>query len=468
MAEHQRAIRIVDFELPRGAVTIDALMAMPRASWEHLRSQINLRRQAEPLKPLARCRLCEGGVFIRSQATKNNHVPMFVHFSAESKDCPWYEGRNLRPDDARAAQYQGHQESALHRQLCVTIEQLAKSDPRCTHSAVDTYLRPAIHKRGRWPDVYLEFRELGKLALEVQLSKPFAPEIAARHIHYDNEGVRLVWVFNVLEDPLPQGFHDVITMQRGNAFLFDDAAQAASIESGTLVLKCYLENGKGGWLEPRLVKLDDLKTGYGRSAFVEDRRSDFLEARSKEERSRWWKAFQQAQHDKPNSPFYSTAFAPAWESLQLQIPGLDAWKDEFWASRSNKGQAHLAMLFAILCSVAHSADTGTENVYITKYKGEGAVLAMLNSKLSGGDFKHCANLVDSFIRSTALADLAERSSLKRMISEARETETQIDSQHPIWRSMARLFPEVLDGLVRAELDDLGRLPKWAIVPNTAG
>lgn len=467
MADHQRTIRIADFELPRGPVTIEMLMAMPRASWEHLRSQINLRRQSDPSAPLARCRLCEAGVFIRAQATKNDHVPMFVHFPEGSKDCPWYEGRTLRPDDARAAQYQGHQESALHRQLCVTIEHLANADTRCTHSAVDTYLRPEIHKRGRWPDVYLEFGELGKFALEVQLSKPFAPEIAARHIHYDNEDVRLVWIFNVLEDPLPQGFHDVITMQRGNAFLFDDDAQAASIERGTLVLKCYLESGKGGWLEPRLVALDDLQTGYRRSAFVEDRRSDLLVANSKEERSRWWKAFQQAQNDKPHSPFYSTAFAPAWDSLILKVPGLETWKDEFWEARSDRGQAHLAMLFAILCSVAHSADTGTGNVYITKYKGEGAVLAMLNSKLSSGDFKHCANLIDSFIRSTALADLAERPSLKRMIKQAQETEAQIDNEHPVWRAMARLFPEVLDGLVRAELDDLGRLPKWAACSDKA-
>ena len=104
---------------------------------------------------------------------------MFAHFPDGSKDCPWYDGGNMRLDDARAAQYQGHQESALHRRLCETIRELAKADRRHVHSAVDTYLRPAIHKRGRWPDVYLEMGMLGRFALAVQLSKPFAPEIAA-------------------------------------------------------------------------------------------------------------------------------------------------------------------------------------------------------------------------------------------------------------------------------------------------
>lgn len=465
MESHQRTIRIADFELPRGAVTIEALMAMRRESWEHLRTEINLRRQVDPATPLARCRLCKSGVFIRAQAIKNDHLPMFVHFPEGSKDCPWYEGRNLRPDDARAAQYQGHQESALHRHLCETVEALAKVDPRCEHSAVDTYLRPAIHSRGRWPDIYLEMGELGRFALEVQLAKPFAPEIAARHIHYDREAVKLIWIFNALEDPLPQGFHDVVTMQRGNAFLFDDETQIASMERGTLVLKCYLEDGKGGWLEPRRVTLDDLQTGSGRAAFVEDRRSDLLVARSKNYRTLWWRAFQEAQQERPNSPFYSTAFTPAWEALQPQVPGLDQWNVEFWKSRSNRGQAHLAMLFAILCSVAHSAETGTSSIYITKYSGEGAVVAMLNSKLSSADFKHCANLIDSFVRSTALADLAERPSLRRMVKEARDSEEQITNEHAIWQAMACLFPEALDGLVRAELTDLDRLPKWASPQN---
>ncbi len=461
MVSHHRTIRIADFELPRGAVTIEALMAMRRESWEHLRTQINLCRQSDPSTPLARCRLCGSGVFIRAQAIKGDHLPMFVHFPEGSKDCPWYEGRNLRPDDARAAQYQGHQESALHRHLCETIEALAKADARCEHSTVDTYLRPAIHRRGRWPDIYLEMGELGRFALEVQLAKPFAPEIAARHIHYDREGVRLIWIFNALEDQLPQGFHDVVTMQRGNAFLFDEETQIASIERGTLVLKCYLEDSKGGWLEPRVVALDDLQFGRGRAAFVEDRRSDLLVARSKICRTHWWRALQRAQKDRPNSPFYSTAFTAAWETLQPQVPGLDEWNAEFWTSRSNRGQAHLAMLFAMLCSVAHSAETGTCSIYITKYSGEGAVLAMLNSKLSSADFKHCANLIDSFVRSTALADLAEKPSFVRKVSEARDAEEQTASAHPVWQAMACLFPEALDGVVRAELSDLDRLPKWA-------
>lgn len=461
MGRHQRTILIADFELPRGAITIEQLMVMPRAGWEHLRSQINVRRREDRSKPIARCRLCEGGVFIRVQATQDSHVPMYAHYPEASRDCPWYEGNNLHPDDARAAQYQGHQESALHRRLCFTIEHLVKADERCSQSAVNTYLRSEIHKRGRWPDVYVDLTDLGRFALEVQLSKPFAPEIAARHVHYDAEGIALVWIFSTLENPMPQGFHDVVAMQRGNAFVFDDEAEAASIERGTLVLKCFLENGQGGWREPKLIVLDDLQTGAGRSAFLEDCRSEALKQRCKKDRSRWWDAMKLAREERPNSLEYSDHYEDVWADTKAAVPGVWEWERDFWIDRSHRARAHTAMLYAILCSVAHSAAAGRGILHITQFSGDSAVLSMLNSKLSGADFKHCASLVATFVRATPLSELLEKPSLKRIIAEAQKSDVQITEDHPLWRVMARLFPEVLDGLVRAELADLGQLPFWA-------
>lgn len=424
-----------------------------------------MRRREDRTRPIARCRLCEGGVFIRVQADRDGHVPMYAHYPDGSRDCPWYEGNNLREDDARAAQYQGHQESALHRRLCSTIEQLVKADPRCSHTAVNTYLRSEIHKRGRWPDVYAELSELGRFALEVQLSKPFAPEIAARHVHYDAEGIALVWIFYTLEEPMPQGFHDVVAMQRGNAFIFDDEAETASIERGTLVLKCFMENGQGGWREPRLIELDDLQTGAGRSAFVEDCRSEALKQRCKKDQSLWWDAMKKAQKERPNSPEYSEQFEDVWSDAKARVTGLWEWEQDFWIERSNRARAHTAVLYAILCSIAHSAAAGHPVLQITKFSGESAVLSMLNSKLSGSDLKHCAGLIEAFLGSTALADLLEKASLCRIISEAKQAEVQVGHDHPLWRVMARLFPEVLDGLVRAELADLGQLPAWAMSPS---
>lgn len=123
------------------------------------------------------------------------------------------------------------------------------------------------------------------------------------------------------------------------------------------------------------------------------------------------------------------------------------------------------MLYAILCSVAHSAAAGRPVLHITKFSGESAVLSMLNSKLSVSDFKHCASLIETFVCSTSLSYLLEKDSLRRIIAEAKQSEAQVDHNHALWRIMALLFPEVLDGLVRAELADLGQLPDWASPPS---
>lgn len=53
-------------------------------------------------------------------------------------------------------------------------------------------------------------------------------------------------------------------------------------------------------------------------------------------------------------------------------------------------------------------------------------------------------------------------SLVRKLAEAKQGGEQIGGSHPLWQAMARLFPEIFNGLVRAELQDLGRLPNWAL------
>lgn len=457
----QRTIEVADFELPRGPVSITQLMALPRATWDHLRGEINRRRQQDPLRPLARCRLCEGPVYIRSHFADGEHSPVYVHFPESPADCPWHQGVNLRPDDARAAQYQGHQESALHRWMCQTIAAMLEADPRCRHVTVETYLRPAIHARGRFPDIYAELDGVGRFAIEVQLSKPFAPEIAARHVHYEAEGVALLWVFRALDAELPQGFHDIITMQRGNAFLFDDAAFAASADRGTLVLSALLENDRGGFLLPRLVGLDTLDRSSGRSVFVEDRRSDRLLDYCRRGREKWWEAFAQAPPSEFDFPFSQPCFVPAWDSIKAFVPALSPWKRECWSLHSYRGDRHFAELAAILFSIARTAATGKDRVYVTRYSGQGSLVAMLNAKLAGQAFMPYAGLIEWMLNATPARDRLLRTSLNRAFEHARMEASQIGSGHPVWEGAARLFPEIFDGLRRAELDELGKLPTWA-------
>jgi hypothetical protein len=456
----QRTIEIADFELPRGPVPIAKLMALPQESWDHLRNEISRRRQVDPSRPLARCRLCRGAVFIRSRFVGDAHHPMFAHYADAPDDCPWHHGPNITPDDARAAQYKGQQESAHHLWMCETIADLIARDSRARSVAIETYRRPEIHARGRFPDVYAEIDGLGQFAIEVQLSKPFAPEIVARQLFYEAEGVNLLWVFAQLDPEPPQGFRDVIALQRGNAFLFDEAALAASIAANGLRLNCLRDTDGGGWLKPKIVSLDDLDRS-GRAVFLEDRRTERLLAFCRSGRDKWWDAFNAAPPEVDDKAFLDPAFGAAWDSIKGFVPGLVDWKRTLWTAELVKGDQLFGELAAILFSIAHSAAAGSDVLHITRYKNEGRLVAMLNSKLSSAFLAPFATVIEAMLEGTKMRERLSRASLQQALAQAKAAAPQVQPGHAVWDGVTRLFPEVFDGLKRAELLDLERLPEWA-------
>lgn len=86
--------------------------------------------------------MCEGRVFIQSRMRRGKRLPYFAHFKGGDPNCPWHRGMTMKPDDVRAAQYQGRQESVAHRLLCEQLDLLARDDPRYLQSRVATYLPP--------------------------------------------------------------------------------------------------------------------------------------------------------------------------------------------------------------------------------------------------------------------------------------------------------------------------------------
>ncbi len=72
-----------------------------------------------------------------------------------------------------------------------------------------------------------------------------------------------------------------------------------------------------------------------------------------------------------------------------------------------------------------------------------------------------ATLIETMLRATPTRDRLARTSLARAFEHAKLESEQIAPGHPVWSGAARLFPEIFDGLRRAELDDLGKLPGWA-------
>ena len=257
--DNQRTIKSAIFSGNRGVVSIESLMALETHRWEHIRKAITDQWQSDSENPLAKCLLCNQPVFIRAQGGPNgSNLPVYRHFSEMQSDCPWHSGKNLTPDNARAAQYGGHQESALHRALCNQIAALVGADIRRQDLAVDTYRRLTTEKRGLWPDVFVKLDGLGSFALEIQLSKPFLPEISNRTLKYNRADVSLLWIFYGIVpgvDELPQGFRDAVISQRGNLFILDELAIEESIKRNTLILQCYRRNLDETYKKPKLIAL---------------------------------------------------------------------------------------------------------------------------------------------------------------------------------------------------------------------
>jgi hypothetical protein len=455
-----RTIRRVLFEPPIGPLTIETLLAMPEDQWGFLRDQITDRRQQRPNEPLARCGRCGSGVFIRVDALHTRR-PLFAHFKHPLLQCEWHH-ETPSVDDVRAIQYMGQQEGDLHRSLCNTLADLLRADPRCREVTVGTYRPPTEGQHGRYPDVYAELEGVTPVALEVQLSRSFAPEIAGRTLFYGKENVGLIWVLWGVDpnDPeLPQSFRDIIRRHRGNAFLFNDEAMKASQKDKTLLLSCHWRKADGSPAKPRLVRLDDLTFPDRGLPYFDDRRSRALLQQGTDARLRWWQAAKAKPEQWYSRDRETAFFSPAWDSLRYHVPDIRDYRDALRKEGYDRG--HIAAVIFRLLSIVRTAHDGEQRNLATRESGKNAVVAMLNTALHSSEYARYGKLFRSLITLTAARKLLTAESLWGHINTACATVRQIDEDHPMWRGAQWLFPEALDPLVRHELDSLGSLPDWA-------
>lgn len=359
----QRIVEAAVFE-KLGAVTARELMAKPTDEWGFLRDRITDQRNGAG-GLTARCMACECPVYIRCSKLRGVARPLYQHYSGSNPNCPWYQGRNCKPDEVRAAQYQGKQESIFHRLMCEQVGELVALDSRYVSHTVEKYLPPTENEHGRFPDIYVEWENYGSFAIEFQMSGTFQTEISARCTHYEREGIPLLWILFGIEVAvdLPQSLVDVIRRHRGNAFVLDQAAVAASREQKTLVLTCYIQNEASGFEPPRLVRFDELTVLKTKIPFFEDRIVKPKLARIGEARRPWFDALRQ------------------WRDRYTPLKGLDRPQ---------------SLLVAAAFSIVATANGKVTN-YASEHK---TISAMLNTYLHSGDFSDYVLLLTTLIRNT--------------------------------------------------------------------
>lgn len=427
--EPRRIIEEVIFE-KLGPLSARDLLAMPRDGWESLRAGITDHRNGQD-GLTARCVACQGPVYI----TTSHSRPLFAHYQGSDPRCPWYTGKNMHPNDARAAQYRGQQESEMHRSMCELIAELAALDERCESTKVDEYLPPTEGEHGRYPDVLVEWRGFGRFAVEYQMSHTFQTEVSQRCIHYDREGIPLLWVLSSFDpDRVPQAVSDVVHRHRGNAFVLDQEAVNASREAGTLVLTCYLSNGEG-YDAPVLSRFDALTFPESRRPFLEDRLAGPLLEQIKQRRQPYFRALR------------------AWDDRMGELPLDDL---EPFADR-----ARVDRLVAAAFSIVAEAAGKPEN-FASEHPN---IRAMLNTYQNSGSLAPYARLLTTLIENTSQQTLLTGKvgeHLRRSITGHRLGHIeQVNEASPEWLLLRNLLPEALDPFVRQRLLDAGALPAWA-------
>lgn len=439
-----------------GLISADELLATPTERWELWRRMITDAHLATPRGDIARCFNCDSPVYIRTAVQRGQKRPLFAHYAGGDATCEWFTGETVAPDQARASQYGGQQESVAHRMLCELIAELASADPRAIEVKVDSYLPPTANSFGRYPDVLINWDGLRPMAIELQLSRTFQTEIAGRSGHYAREGMPLIWVLHGvdLDGEIPQSFRDVLSRHRMNAFFLDTPAIEASRAAGTLMLSCRMAKSDGGFDPARLVRLDALKFPDVGLPYVEDRLSPLLLGEVDTLRRPWFSALASAKATDP-SAYIDTRrpyWTPAFDSLLKALPNLQAWVD---ADVGNRSQ--LAALIAVAFSLVTAAGGQFRN-YAT---AQDNITAMLNSRLSSHTIGPYAYLIRSMLLRSPIFGLLEGTvgqHINRAI--ARLDGNLCLESEPEWEAIERLLPEFFNERLRSELASIGATPAW--------
>jgi hypothetical protein len=425
----------------RGTLTSTQLLEMRDDDWGFLRDEVTrFAVKGEGLSLI--CHECGGPVYIRAvRARDEKSRPLFAHRNGADHKCPWFTGETITPDAAREAQYQGRQVSPAHEQICALIEELVNFDARYIRSTRGTYLPPEANEWGRYPDVYVEWQGLRPFVVEYQRSRTSQNEVTARTLHYAKEGISLLWVFSHIDQiNLPQSFRDVIRHHRGNAFVLDQAAVAASREQKTLVLSCYLQNGEL-FEPPVLVRYDRLTVPKQNLPFYEDRIvAPLLDSIALRRRS-YLPALQ--------------AFVENGRSGVIDVEELESFGEQ---------RRSVDRLIALAFSIVETA-AGRKTNFAT---GHPDFKEGINNSLDVGPVRQYADLLETLIQNTAARGLL-KTKVRNLLDGARSgyamhmyPTPQVDEKSREWALLRQLLPEALDPVVRAELDFYESLPEWAV------
>ncbi|MDY0306821.1 MAG: hypothetical protein RBR18_10320 [Desulfovibrionaceae bacterium] len=443
--EPQRTIKEVLIKGERGNLLhVDDLHAMPPDKWRLLRTSISNQHQGGDGITMV-CKKCGHPVYIRVYSYFNcAPLPGFAHYDGSPVNCPWYQGKNRTLDSLKAEQYNGQQESPEHILLCNKIGELAGLDKRCIRNDVNKYHKPTNNPHGRTPDVFIEWKEGGKFAIELQLSNTFEAEISGRCIYYSKEKIPLIWVLHDVHEykTIPQSIKDVIIRHRNNAFVIDRDSIKESYKQNTLVLKCYMVTGDS-FESPELVNLDALTIPGGEMLpFYRDHISPTLRRKAYDRRK----------------PFFD--FFCNWEKRDARREDIKFILKLLPEEVPEEFIFMIAAAFSIVATVAERKD-------VNYASNDPNVRAMLNSYFNGYRLARYADMIEFILgrinHAVPSVPNVTTEAINRNIKKRKVDTKQVGIEDPEWRIMKWLIPELFNEIDRELLRYIDQLPSWVKV-----
>ena len=184
------------------------------------------------------CGKCGHPVYVKKNGLTAQFY--FEHYQGAPQNCPWYSGQPISVDQASARQFDGAQESPLHRRLKYLIGDLLEADENAADVVVDKKLKGEdSYKR---PDIRATYA--GRpIAIELQISSTQLPIILEREKFYCAENRALIWLgWNI--DPgsrklLSQSYLDIATRHRDNLFSIDENVIRRSRETSRFFFRSF-------------------------------------------------------------------------------------------------------------------------------------------------------------------------------------------------------------------------------------
>ncbi|TWA74050.1 hypothetical protein FBZ82_10163 [Azospirillum brasilense] len=215
------------------------------------------------------CAACGHPAFpSRHHLTRLRH---FRHFAGAPADCPWHQDDGFDLAELDMLRFGGQDEGARHREVKRFLMHMTSVDPRFSPPDVANYdpykehWVTAANGERRRPDVYRRLHG-NPVVFEIQLARTYLRTIQGRETFYQDQGIRLAWVFWEFEKVCNHlSAQDICHFNRSNALSLDPEAVEQSLSTGRLQFRVWWwEHVLDSWGKPgrvwreRFVDVDEL------------------------------------------------------------------------------------------------------------------------------------------------------------------------------------------------------------------